>query len=43
MLYKYAVEGYLEQYPSDLEISFNEISIFISKDETQIEYLLDAF
>ena len=43
MLYKYAAEGYLEQYQSELKISFNEISIFILKDETQIEYFLDAF
>ena len=42
-LYKDAVEGYLEQYPSDAEIRFDVISIVIAKDETQIEYFPDAF
>ena len=42
-LYKDAAEGYLEQYPSDAEIRFDVISIFIAKDGTQIEYFPDAF
>ena len=42
-LYKDAAEGYLEQYPSEVEIRFDVISIVIAKDGTQIEYFPDAF
>ena len=42
-LYKDAVEGYLEQYPSEEEIRFDVISIVIAKDAPQIEYFPDAF
>jgi len=42
-LYKDASEGYLEQYPSEVEIRFDVISIVIAKDATQIEYFPDAF
>ena len=42
-LYKDAAEGYLGQYPSDAEIRFDVISIFIAKDRSQIEYFPDAF
>ena len=42
-LYKDAVEGYLEQYPSEDEIRFDVISIIIGKDETQIEHIPNAF
>jgi len=42
-LYKDAAEGYLKQYPSNAEISFDVISIVIAKDATQIEYFPDAF
>ena len=42
-LYKDAAKGYLEQYPSDAEIRFDLISIFIAKDATQIDYFPDAF
>ena len=42
-LYKDAVEGYLEQYPCELEIRFDVISIIIGKDETEIEHISNAF
>ena len=42
-LYKDAVEGYLEQHPSEDEIRFDAVNIIISKDETQIEHILNAF
>ena len=42
-LYKDAVEGYLKQYPSEDEISFDIVNIMISKDETQIEHIHNAF
>ena len=42
-LYKDAVEGYLEQYPSEDEIRFDVVNIIIGKDETQIEYIPNAF
>ena len=42
-LYKDAAEGYLEQYPTEAEIRFDVVSIIISKDETQIEHIPNAF
>ena len=42
-LYKDAVGGYLEQDPSEAEIRFDVINIFIGKDETQIEHIPSAF
>ena len=42
-LYEDAAEGYLEQYPSEVEIRFDVISIVIAKDGPQIEYFPDAF
>ena len=42
-LYKDAVEGYLEQYPSEDEIRFDVVNIIIGKDETQIEHIPNAF
>ena len=42
-LYKDAVEGYLEQYPSEDEIRFDVLNIMIGKDETQIEHIPNAF
>jgi Holliday junction resolvase-like predicted endonuclease len=42
-LYKDAVEGYLEQCPSEDEIRFDVVNIIIGKDETKIEYIPNAF
>lgn len=42
-LYKDAVEGYLEQYPSELEVRFDVVNIIIGKDETEIEHIPNAF
>ena len=42
-LYKDAVKGYLEEYPSEDEIRFDVFNIIISKDETQIEHIPNAF
>ena len=42
-LYKDAVRGYLEQYPSEAEIRFDVVNIIIFKDETQIEHIHNAF
>ena len=42
-LYKNAVEGYLEQNPTELEIRFDVINIIIGKDETEIEHIPNAF
>ena len=42
-LYKDAAEGYLEQYPTETEIRFDVMSIVITKDETEIEYIPNAF
>lgn len=42
-LYKAAVEGYLEQYPSELEVRFDVVNIIIGKDETEIEHIPNAF
>ena len=42
-LYKDAVEGYLEQYPSEDKIRFDVVNIIIGKDETQIEHIPNAF
>ena len=42
-IYKNAVEGYLEQYPSKAEIRFDIVNIIIGKDETQIEHIPNAF
>ena len=42
-LYKDAVEGYLEQYPSEDKIRFDVVNIIIGKDETQIEHISNAF
>ena len=42
-LYKDAVEGYLEQYPSEDEIRFDVVNVIIGKDETQIEHIPNAF
>lgn len=42
-LYKDAVKGYLEQYPSEDEIRFDVLNIMIGKDETQIEHIPNAF
>ena len=42
-LYKDAVEGYLEQYPSELEVRFDVVDIIIGKDETEIEHTPNAF
>lgn len=42
-LYKDAVEGYLEQHPSEDEIRFDVVNIIIGKDETQIEHIPNAF
>ena len=42
-LYKDAVEGYLEQYPSELEVRFDVITIIIGKDGTEIEHIPNAF
>ena len=42
-LYKDAVEGYLEQHPSEDEIRFDVVNINIGKDETQIEHIPNAF
>ena len=43
VLYKNAVEGYLEQYPTEAEIRFDVVNIIIGKDETQIEHIPNAF
>ena len=42
-IYKDAVEGYLEQYPSELEVRFDVVNIIIGKDETEIEHIPNAF
>tara|TARA_B110000908_G_scaffold106981_1_gene125784 strand:- start:350 stop:700 length:351 start_codon:yes stop_codon:yes gene_type:complete len=42
-LYKDAVEGYLEQYPTEAEIRFDVVSIVIGKDKTDIEHIPNAF
>ena len=42
-LYKDAAEGYLLQYPTEAEIRFDIVSIIIEKDETEIEYIPNAF
>ena len=42
-LYKDAVVGYLEQYPSELEVRFDVVNIIIGKDETEIEHIPNAF
>jgi putative endonuclease len=42
-LYKDAVEGYLEQNPSKLEVRFDVVNIIIGKDETEIEHIPNAF
>ncbi len=42
-LYKDAVEGYLEQHPSDLEVRFDVVNIIIGKDRTEIEHIPNAF
>lgn len=42
-LYKDAVEGYLEQCPSELEVRFDVVNIIIGKDETEIEHIPNAF
>ena len=42
-LYKDAVDGYLEQYPSELEVRFDAVNIIIGKDETEIEHIPNAF
>jgi putative endonuclease len=42
-LYKDAVEGYLEQYPSELEVRFDVVNIIRGKDETEIEHIPNAF
>ncbi|MDB0027069.1 YraN family protein [Flavobacteriales bacterium] len=42
-LYKDAVKGYLEQYPSDLEVRFDVVNIIIGKDETEIEHIPNVF
>jgi putative endonuclease len=42
-LYKDAVEGYLEQNPTELEVRFDVINIIIGKDETEIEHIPNAF
>ena len=42
-LYKDAAEGYLEQYPSELEVRFDVVNIIIGKDETEIEHISNAF
>ena len=41
--YKNAVEGYLEQYPSEDEVRFDVVNIIIGEDETQIEHIPNAF
>jgi len=42
-LYKDAVEGYLDQHPSEDEIRFDVVNITFGKDETQIEHFPNAF
>ena len=42
-LYKDAVEGYLELYPSEDEIRFDVVNIIIGKDETQLEHIPNDF
>ena len=42
-LYNDAVEDYLEQYPSELEVRFDVVNIIIGKDETEIEHIPNAF
>ena len=42
-LYKDAVEDYLEQYPSELEVRFDVVNIIIGKDATEIEHIPNAF
>ena len=42
-LYKDAVEGYLEQNPTELEIRFDVINIILGKDEAEIEHIPNAF
>ncbi len=42
-LYKDAAEGYIEQYPSPLEIRFDVINIIIGKDNIEIEHIPTAF
>lgn len=42
-LYKDAVEGFLGQYPSELEVRFDVVNIIIGKDETEIEHIPNAF
>ena len=43
VFYRDAVEGYLEQYPTESEIRFDVVSIIIKKDETKIKYIANAF
>ena len=42
-LYRDAAEGYLVQYPTEAKIRFDVVSIIIEKDETEIEYIPNAF
>jgi len=42
-LYKDALEGYLEQSPSELEVRFDVVNIIIGKDGTEIEHIPNAF
>lgn len=42
-LYQDAVEAFLEQSPSELEVRFDAINIIISKTETEIEHIPNAF
>ena len=42
-LYRDAAEGYLVQYPTEAEIRFDIVSIIIEKDETEIDYIPNAF
>ena len=42
-LYTDAAEGYLEQYPSRLEVRFDVVNIIIGKDKTEIEHIPNSF
>ena len=42
-LYKTAAEGYLDRYPSEVEIRFDVINVIIGKEETEIEHIPNAF
>ena len=42
-LYTDVLEGYLEQYPSKLEVRFDVVNIIIGKDKTETEHIPNSF